>query len=339
MTEIRLNNLMMLHLLWLIPAMIIFFVYAWRSRTRMLEVFIEAGLLPRINISASQTRRRVKMLLGLLSLLFVIFALTRPAWNVKPQTIHRRGRDLVFVLDVSRSMLADDLVPNRLERAKLAIMDCVERLQGDRVGLVVFAGGSVVKCPLTLDYGFFRMMINDVSVDSVSRGGTMIGDAIRKALNEAFDDQEKQHKDLILITDGEDQDSFPVDAAQNAADAGVRIIAIGLGDEHNGRRIPVVDAAGRRTFLKYNGEEVWAKLNSDNLRKMVNVTPGGKYLNVATGTIDLGDVYFKLIASADKKDLEALTVDRYEEKFQIFLAVAFVLLVAMLLVGDGKSER
>ena len=333
---IRLNNLMMLHLLWLIPAMIMFFVYAWRSRARMLELFIEAGLLPRINISASQTRRKVKMLLGLSALLFIIFALTRPAWNVKPQTIHRRGRDLVFVLDVSRSMLADDLVPNRLERAKLAIMDCVERLQGDRVGLVVFAGGSVVKCPLTLDYGFFRMMINDVSVDSVSRGGTMIGDAIRKALTEAFDDQEKQHKDLILITDGADQDSFPIDAAQNAADAGVRIIAIGLGDEHNGRRIPVVDAAGRRTFLKYNGEEVWAKLNSDNLRKMVNVTPGGKYLNVATGTIDLGDVYLKLIANADKKDLEALTVDRYEEKFQIFLAIAFVLLVAMLLVGDGR---
>ncbi len=339
MNGIRLNNLLMLHFLWLIPLLVVFFIYAWRSRDRALKKFIDAGLLNRINISASKGRRKIKIILMLLSLLFIILALMRPAWNVKPQTIHRRGRDLVFVLDVSRSMLADDLVPNRLERAKLAIRDCVERLQGDRIGLVVFAGNSIVKCPLTLDYGFFRMMLNDVSVDSVSRGGTMIGDAIRKALDEAFDDQEKQHKDLILITDGEDQDSFPVDAAKDAADAGIRIIAIGLGDEHNGRRIPVVDAVGRRTFMKYNGKEVWTKLDADTLRKMVNVTPGGKYLNVATGTIDLGDVYFKLIASADKKELESLTVDRYEEKYQIFLVVALVLYIAALLVGDGKKDK
>lgn len=338
MTGIRLNNLMMLHLLWLIPLMVVFFVYAWRSRVHALKIFIDADLLDRINISASEVRRKVKMLFLLLVLLFIILALIRPAWNVKPQTIHRRGRDLVFVLDVSKSMLADDLSPSRLERAKLAILDCIERLEGDRIGLVVFAGNSIVKCPLTLDYGFFRMMLNDVSVDSVSRGGTMIGDAIRRSLDEAFDDQEKQHKDLILITDGEDQGSFPVDAAQNAADAGVRIIAIGLGDEHNGRRIPIVDNYGRRMFMKYNGEEVWTKLDAETLRKMVNVTPGGKYLNVATGTIDLGDVYFKLIASADKKDLESLTIDQYEEKFQIFLAAALVLYVGLLLIGDGKRS-
>lgn len=227
MMGIRLNNLVMLHLLWLIPLMVLFFIYAWRSRERALMIFIDAGLLPRINISVSQVRRKVKMVLALFTLLFIIIALTRPAWNVKPQTIHRRGRDLVFVLDVSRSMLADDLVPNRLERAKLAILDCVERLQGDRVGLVIFAGNSIVKCPLTLDYGFFRMMLDDVSVESMSRGGTMIGDAIRKALDEAFDDQEKQHKDLILITDGGDQESFPIDAAKDAADKGVRIIRRG----------------------------------------------------------------------------------------------------------------
>ncbi len=336
MTGIKINNYMMLHLLWLIPLMVVFFVYAWRKRGKALQVFIDAGLLSSLTVSNSSARRKIKMVLILLAMFFMIIALTRPAWNIKPQTIHRRGRDVVFVLDVSRSMLADDLRPNRLERAKMSILDCVEKLQGDRVGLVVFAGKAVVKCPLTLDYGFFRMMLDDVSVESVSRGGTMIGDAIRTAMDSAFDDQEKQHKDLILITDGEDQDSFPIDAAKRAAEAGIRIIAIGLGDEHTGRRIPVIDENGRKTFLKYHGQEVWAKLDANTLRKIAEATPGGKYLNVATGTFDLGDIYMKLIASADKKELKSLTIDRYEEKFQIFVAIAFMLYFIEGFIGERK---
>jgi Ca-activated chloride channel family protein len=233
-------------------------------------------------------------------------------------------------------MLAEDLAPNRLERAKLAIADAVERLQGDRVGLVAFAGTAAVKCPLTHDYGFFRMMLEDVSVGSISRGGTMIGDAIRKTLDEVFDDQEKQFKDLILITDGEDHDSFPVQAAEAAGERGVRILAIGLGDENEGRRIPITDANGRKTFLKYQGREVWSRLDADTLRKMVNATPGGKYLNVSTGTLDLGDVYQKLIASAEKKELESKTIKRYEEKYQIFLSIGLILLCLEIMVSERK---
>jgi len=336
MTAIRFQNTEMLLLMWTIPLLAALFAYAGWRRRQSLERFAEANLLPLINTSISMARRRWKAGLLLMSLALIAVATARPAWNPVSKRVERRGRDVIFVLDVSRSMLAEDLVPNRLERSKLAIRDCIERLEGDRVALVVFAGSAVVKCPLTMDYGFFRMMLEDVSTESVSRGGTMIGDAIRKCLDEVFDDRHKEHKDIILITDGEDHDSFPVEAASEAGERGIRVLAVGIGDEDQGKRIPVTDENGHRTFLKYDGQEVWSKLGADTLRKTVNATPGGRYLNVATGTIDLGEVYAELVASAEKKTLESRTVKRYEEKFQIFIAMAFVLLCVEMVLTERK---
>jgi Ca-activated chloride channel homolog len=338
MSGVRLNDIGMLLLFWLVPVLAGIFYYGFWKRRRALEQFVEAGLLSRISVSVSGTKRLWKAVVVLLAVVFVILGLARPAWNPKPKTVHRQGRDVVFVLDVSKSMLAEDLAPNRLDRAKLAIMDCIEKLAGDRVGLVAFAGTAAVKCPLTLDYGFFRMMLEGVSVDSIARGGTMIGDALRKTMDDVFDDQEKAFKDVILITDGEDHDSFPLEAAKQAGERGIRMIALGLGDENEGRRIPITGANGQLTFMKYQGQEVWTKLDGDTLRKMVNATPGGKYLNVATGTIDLGTVYQQLVASAEKRDLESKTVKRYEEKFQIFLAIAFGLLCLELVISERKRE-
>jgi Ca-activated chloride channel family protein len=339
MTGIKLQQINMLYLLWAVPVILGIYVYAWQQRRKALESFIDAGMLSKITISTSQSKRWWKATAIMAAVLFIVAALTRPGWNPKPEKIERRGRDVVFLLDVSKSMLAEDLVPNRLERAKLAISDCIDRLQGDRVALVAFAGTAAIKCPLTLDYGFFRLMLEKISTDSIARGGTMIGDALRKVLSDVFDDQIKEFKDIILITDGEDHDSFPVEAAKAAGEKGIRLIAIGLGDENEGKRIPVTNDAGEKTFLKYQGKEVWTKLDGDTLRKMVNATPGGKYLNVATGTIDLGAVYLKLIASAAKKNLESETIKRYDEKFQIFLAVAFILLSIEMITTERKQER
>jgi Ca-activated chloride channel family protein len=334
----HLGNVNMLLLLWLLPVVAALYLYsAWR-RKRAMRLFIEEDLLDRISMSVNQAGRRIKAALVITGLAFLIVALARPAWNPKPRTVQRRGRDIVFVLDVSRSMIAEDLVPNRLGKAKYAIMDMVNRLEGDRVALVVFAGSAVLKCPLTLDYGFFKLMLDDVDTYSISRGGTMIGDAVRKALDEAFDDQEKKYKDLMLITDGEDHDSFPVEAAEEAGRRGVRIIAIGLGDEDQGKRIPVTDEAGRRSFLKYKGQEVWSRLDAATLRKMANKTPGGRYLNVSTGTIDLGEVYMKLIAGEEKREIESKTINLYEEKFQIFVAFALFFLAVEMLVSERRRK-
>ena len=339
MTGIKLQYIHMLFLLWSIPAFIAIYVYAGQKRRQALNRFIDAGLIDRIHISASSAKRRWKAAAIIVAMVFIILGAARPAWNPKPVTVERRGRDVVFLLDVSKSMLAEDLKPNRLTRAKLGILDCIDVLEGDRVALVAFAGTAAVKCPLTLDYGFFRMMTDTISIGSITRGGTLIGDAIRTTLNEVFDDQVKEYKDIVLITDGEDHDSFPVEAAKLAGEKGVRIIAIGLGDENEGRRIPITNENEKKTFLKYKEKEIWTRLDADTLRKMVNVTPGGKYLNVATGTIDLGKVYQKLIAAADKKDLKSETIKRYEEKFQIFLAVALLLLLVEMAVNDRKKEN
>lgn len=338
MIGIILHNINMLHLLWVLPFVLVIFIYGWSKKRKALELFIEAGLLDKIYISADRQKKYFKAIAIILSLAFVIFALTRPSWNPTPEKIERKGRDIVFLLDVSKSMLAEDLVPNRLERAKLAISDCVDQLMGDRVALVAFAGTAAIKCPLTQDYGFFRMMLKSISTDSIARGGTMMGDAIRLLINNVFDDQAKEYKDIILITDGEDHDSFPVEAAKKAGEKGIRLIAIGIGDENEGKRIPVINERGEKTFLKYNGNEHWSRLDADILRKMVNVTPGGKYFNVATGTIDLGTVYRQLIAGAEKKELESETIKRYEEKFQIFLSIAFFLLCVEFIVSERKRE-
>jgi Ca-activated chloride channel family protein len=335
----HLGNVKILSLLWFVPLVVFLFVWAAYRRKKALRVFVKADLLDRIGLTLNPVGRRWKAFLIVLGFLFIVIALARPAWNPKPQTVQRSGRDIVFILDVSKSMLAEDLVPNRLERARLAMKDMIDRLEGDRVALVAFAGTAVLKCPLTMDYGFFGMMLDDIGIESVSRGGTMIGDAIRKALDEAFDDQEKKYKDIILITDGEDHDSFPLEAAEEAGRRGIRIIAVGLGDENQGKRIPVTDEKGNRTFLTYQGREVWSKLDAATLRKMVNATPGGRYLNVATGTIDLGDVYHKLIAGEEKREIESKTVRLYEEKFQIFLAFALFLLTVEMVVGDRRREK
>ena len=332
MSDFRFGDAAMLHVLWLLPVLAVLMLYAARRRRRALLRFVEAGLLARSggDALADPARRVLKAALLLAALGCLIVALARPAWDQVQEEVVQRGRDVVFVLDVSRSMLAQDLPPNRLERAKLAIRDTVDQLQGDRVALAVFAGTTVVKCPLTLDYGFFRMALADVSPYSVSRGGTLVGDAVRKVVSDVFDQQRSNYRDIVLITDGEDHESFPVEAAAQAGEQGARLIAIGLGDERVGQRIPVVrgqaGAAAPKTFLQHQGQEVWSRLDAATLRKMADATPGGVYLNVATGAVDLGEVYLRLIASAEGQEVGSQILERVEEKFQIFLVVCVLLL-------------
>ncbi|MBN2442473.1 MAG: VWA domain-containing protein [Spirochaetales bacterium] len=344
MSGVHFSNLPALFLLWTLPVLFLVYIYASYKRQQALEAFADAAILSRINTSINKTRRLWKMILILTAFMFTIIGIARPGWNPQPREIKRMGRDVVFVIDVSKSMLAEDLAPNRLERAKLAIIDCIDRLKGDRVALVAFAGTATVKCPLTLDYGFFRSMVETISIYSIARGGTKIGDAIRIAVNNIFDDKEKRYKDIILITDGEDDDSFPGKAAELAGERGIRILAFGLGDENDGTRIPITDENGRRTYMTYedkdgNTQLVISRLDADMLRKMVNTTPGGKYLNVATGNFDLGKIYLDLIASAEKKELESSTIKRYEERFQVFIFLSVILLAAEMLIGIRRRKK
>ncbi len=271
--------------------------------------------------------RSLRAALIVVALAGLFGALARPQWNPESREVTRSGRDLAFVVDVSRSMLAEDLAPNRLDRAKLWIKDLVATLEGDRVALVAFAGGTVVKCPLTHDYGFFTMALDELATDSVARGGTNIGDAIRRTMREVFADDEERFRDIILITDGEDQGSLPIRAAEAAGQSGIRIIAIGIGSDDDGALIPVTDDAGRRENLTHQGETVRTKLDSSTLSRVARASEGGVFLNVSTGTISLDQIYRDLIASADQNESETVTIMEYEEGFQIVLAGVLALLL------------
>jgi Ca-activated chloride channel family protein len=333
------QSLDMLYLLWALPLLFLIYIYAGHARRKAMDRFAASGMQERLLASVSPVRRRWKQFAVVVALAFLIVALARPSWNPVAREVTRRGRDVVFVLDVSRSMLADDLQPNRLERAKIAIGDCIDVLEGDRVALVVFAGTAIVRCPLTVDYGFFRMMLSDVECRSVGKGGTKIGDALRLVMNDVFDGQEKQFKDVVLITDGEDQDSFAKEAAEALGKASIRLIAIGLCDEAKGTPIMVTNDDGTKDFIKHNGEIVRSRLDGATLREMVSKTPGGRYLPVVTGNFDLGAIYRSLIASAEKRLIESETIERYEEKFQIFLFVAVLLLAAEPFVSIRRKRQ
>lgn len=335
-----LGNENALWLLFAVPLVLIpVCVWAFYQKTRMLRLFASPEMLPKINASVSVKKQILKAVLLIAAFISIVIALTEPKWNPRPKKIKRMGRDVCILLDTSRSMLAEDIKPSRLERSKIAISDLMEILSGDRIAIVTFAGNSTIKCPLTQDYAFARMALEEISTESTTRGGTLIGDAIRKAIDVVFDQKTTEFKDIILITDGEDQESFPVQAAEKAAESGIRIIAIGLGDDDQGARIPVTDDRGNKVFLTYDGKEVWSKVDGDTLRKTAEATNGGKYLSVPPSTtFDLGQIYSMLIESAKKQQLESITMMEYDEKFQIFLTLGLVLIICEMLTTERKKS-
>lgn len=335
-----LGNEKALWLLFAVPAVLIpVCAWAFYQKARMLKLFADTEMHSKINAAVSVKKQILKTILLIAAFISIVIALTEPKWNPRPKKIKRMGRDVCILLDTSRSMLAEDIKPSRLERSKIAISDLMEILSGDRIAIVTFAGNSTIKCPLTQDYAFARMALEEISTESTTRGGTLIGDAIRKAADVVFDQNATEFKDIILITDGEDHESYPVQAAEKAAEQGIRIIAIGLGDDDQGARIPITDDRGNKVFLTYDGKEVWTKVDGETLRQTAYATNGGKYLSVPPGTtLDLGKIYSMLIDSAKKQQLESVTMMEYDEKFQIFLALALVFIVCEMLTTERKRN-
>jgi Ca-activated chloride channel family protein len=272
-------------------------------------------------------------MLLLTSLIAIVAALLDPRWGTRYEEVHRRGTDILFVVDVSRSMLAEDCKPNRLERAKQYIGDVVEQLAGDRVGLISFAGVAALRCPLTIDYGAFRLSLNELTSESAARGGSLLGDALRVA-GESFTDEVKDYKSVIVLSDGEDQGSYPTEAAQKLFnDKGVRVYTVGLGDSGDGARIPIVQG-GKTNFVTYNGQEIWSKMNGDALREIA-LSGGGAYIPAGTSSVDLGEVYRKNIAPNSSRDYQSNRIRIDTPQYQWFAGIA----LALLLVESWMSER
>ena len=311
----------MLFWLWLVPVAAALFIYAAVKRKQAIQAFGAGALF------ISRKREAVG---GCTAIALVVLALAQPAWDLQEQQLQESGRDVIFLLDVSRSMLADDMHPNRLENAKTAILDCVENLSGDRVALVLFAGSAEIRCPLTVDYDYFRMALRQASPNSIGAGGTMIGHAIERTVEKLVDPSNAGMQDLILITDGEDMIDGPdeVDAVQTLEEAGVRFIAIGIGDRSRGSRIALEDEeTGARSFMKHGNTEVWTKLHSETLRRMTAATAEGIYFDVASGPFNLSQIYRQIMINAEQASTDKQVMERYEEKFHLFLSAAVVVLL------------
>lgn len=282
----------------------------------------------------SLVRGVTRVTLVVLAFAAIILALARPADQERQAPVTTMGRDVCFVIDVSRSMLAEDLAPNRLERSKLWIRDVVGVLEGDRVALVAFAGSNRVMSPLTHDYGFFATMVDDLRPESVEVGGTLIGDALRTVLDRIFtEDGVERFQDVILITDGEDQGSVPVAAAEALGTRGVRLIALGIGDPSEGARIPFSESGQIRYITDEDGEPVISRLDEDTLRDMVAQTPGGRYYSVQTGDIQLDQIYRTLIGEAEQRVLQTTESTVYREWFPVLLGLAAALLALEVLLA------
>ena len=320
-----------LFLLWIPLLLIPFF---WIRELHYTKKLGSTFLRDENRIRKRSRERRTALVLWGTGLFSLILGIARPAWGYEESISRKTGRDIVFLIDVSRSMLAEDLYPNRLERAKLAVQDALEVLDGDRVALVAFGGSAVTKCPLTLDYSFFLTALRDLSPASVSRGGSLIGDALRKTMEEVLKG-DGGYQDIVLITDGEDQESFPLKAAEELTERGIRLIAIGLGDEETGKRIPITDASGNRSFLQYDGREVWSKLDGDTLREMARLTPGGRYLNVATGSFEFDSIYRTLIKNQEERVIDESRKSRLTERYQLF----FLIGIACILIAEAIKRK
>ena len=255
-----------------LPALAGLYVWSFRARNEALERFGAPTLVQKLTSATSRPRQVLKAVLMLAFFFFAVLALVEPRFGSRTDTIHRRGVDVLVALDTSLSMLAEDIRPNRLTRARYEIESFIDRLEGDRIGLVAFAGQSFVLCPLTLDYGAAKIFLDTVDTDLISVKGTAIGDAVRMATR-AFGSSEKKYQVLILITDGEDHAGDPLDAAEAAADAGVRIFAVGVGTP-DGELVPIRDGDEVNYLRDSAGRIVKTRLDQATLEKMAVLTDG-----------------------------------------------------------------
>jgi Ca-activated chloride channel family protein len=313
-------------------------VVGLRRRRRLLELVAATPLLSRLAPSLDLSRAWIRAGLTSLTLVALTLALMDPRWGMQVEQVQRRGLDAIFVLDVSRSMLAGDATPSRLERAKQFVIDASEALEGDRVGLVDFAGSASLRVPLTLNYAAFRQAVQNLEPKGAARGGSMLGEAIRMAAN-SFPAADKGARAVIVLSDGEDMGSDPAKAATEALEAsGVRVYTIGIGDSRDGARIPLVGADGQRRYLVHDGQEVWSKMNPDTLREIAQAG-GGAFIPAGTAQIDMAGVYRDSLAGLDRVDQEASLVKRQTPRFQWFAAAALVLLVAESLITDRRTRK
>lgn len=319
----------------IIPVLIIVFWISRRLRLKALQRFGNLEILSQLMPDLSQNRPVLKFILLNLVLITVIFSLAGPQFGSKLQEVKREGVELVIALDVSNSMMAEDIQPNRLERAKQAISKLVERLSNDKIGLIVFAGDAYTQVPITMDYVSVKMFLSTISCDIVPKQGTAIGSAIDLGMK-SFSPDNESSKVLIIITDGENHEGDALAMAKQASEKGITIHTIGLGLP-DGAPVPVYTASGAKSYLTdEDGNTVISKLNETMLNQ-VAAAGEGMYLRSTNTRLGL-NVLFDEINKMEKQELEARIYSDYEERFQYLAGLGLLLLILDFLILERKNR-
>lgn len=320
-----------LWLLLLVPLMLVAYAVAQRFRLRRLRKFGDEALVKELMPSYSKAKGWVRMVLFSLAFAFFTIGLARPQIGAKLKEHEAKGAEIMICLDVSNSMLAEDYSPNRLDRAKLAITRIVDRLQGDRIGLIVFAGSSFVQLPITTDYVSAKMFMGNIDTESVPVQGTAIGDAIYTAAK-GFSAQSEKSRAIIVITDGENHEDDPVEAAKDAAGMGIKVYTIGVGSVQ-GQPIP----KDGELMKDRDGNIVVTRLDEGTLQQVAQAG-NGAYVHAGNEEFGLNPIIDDIRKMEDEK-FNSIVFEEFDEQYMYFFAAALALLVLEMLIGEKRIRR
>jgi Ca-activated chloride channel family protein len=331
----RFANTEYLYLLLLIPVYILLWLISAYRRKRALKRIGNRELVMQLIPEMSKIRPLVKFILQMIAVSAGIIILARPQFGSKLEEVKRQGVEVIIALDVSNSMLAEDIQPNRLTRAKQSISKLVDNLEDDKIGLIVFAGDAYTQIPVTIDYVSAKMFLSTINTDMVPKQGTAIGSAINLGMR-SFTPGEGRSKAMIIITDGENHEDDPVKEAEQAAKNGIVIHTIGIGSTEG---VPVpVTTYGRKDYLKdIEGNTVISRLDEDILKKIALAT-GGSYVRASSSDIGLDEI-FSEIKQMKKQELDSSMYTEYNDQYQIFAAIALFVLLMDFIIMDRKNRK
>lgn len=318
-------------LILLVPLFFVAYAVMLRFRRKRIRKMGDEGLVKELMPSVSVSKGWVRITLFSLAFFFFVIGLSRPQIGAKLKEHKTKGVEVMIALDVSNSMLAEDYSPNRLERAKLAISRLVDRLRDDRIGLIVFAGNSFVQLPVTTDYVSAKMFLNSISTESVPVQGTAIGDAISTAIR-SFSAQSEKSRAIIVITDGENHEDDPVAAARQAAGMGIRVFTIGVGSPE-GQPIPM----GGELLKDRNGDIVVTRLDEKVLQDVASAG-NGTYVRAGNSEFGLAPIIDN-IRKMDEEMFNSIVFEEFDEQYMYFFAIALVLFVIEMLIGERKARK
>ena len=327
----------LLHLLWGIPVLIAFYAFVFSRKDKAMKKFGNPALLQRMSPSTSRRAEKLKASLLILAISFAFIAAARPQFGRKMQIVKRQGSDVVIALDISLSMLAEDIKPRRLEYARNELGSLIDKFSGDRVGMVAFAGKAFVQCPLTIDYSAAQFFLESLVPDAISAQGTAIGEALVTAAG-MFGEESGEYKTVVILTDGEDTVTDPIESAEDLADRGVRVYTLGVGNA-SGELIPLRNESGK--LLEYkkdrSGSLVRSRVNESLLKRIAEIT-GGAYYRCSGKGGEIEKLY-DVISEMEKREISSKEFSNLEDRFQYFLVPAVILFIIELFVPEKRKPK